>query len=126
MKDDEEEALIERARAALARDAESLDAPTRARLSAARRNALDALVPAKPGLQPGWLPVGVAAAAALVAVGVAFSARTPTPDAALEPASELEVLLGEDDPALYDEDLEFYAWLEEQTVATPAAGDDAG
>ena len=125
-KDVADEALVERARAAVAREAEQLDALTRVKLSAARRAALDELAQPRPGLQPGWLPLGAAATAALVAVGVALSLRTPPPEAGLEPVSELEVLLGDDDPALYDEELEFYAWLEQQPAVPPPATDDAG
>lgn len=126
-----DDALIARAQAAVEREVEGLDAETRARLSAARRAALAELdAPgrgAASGWRPGWVPVGAAAAVAVIAVGVAFSARTPAPEAAfkaaLEPATELEVLLADEDLALYDEELEFYDWLDEQALAEPA---DAG
>jgi hypothetical protein len=126
MKDQGDEALVARACAAVEREASQLDATTQGKLRAARRAALDALAPPRAGPQPAWLPVGAAATIALVAVGVGLSTRAPVPAAAIEPASEFEVLLGEDDPALYDEELEFYAWLDEQPVAPPPASDDAG
>lgn len=112
--DDHDESLIARARAAVDREVEGLDAATRARLSAARRTALAELEARRGGFAPGWAPVGVAAAVAVVAVGVTLSMRAPLPAAGVEPATEFELLLTNDDLALYDEELEFYAWLEEQ------------
>jgi hypothetical protein len=123
MNDDE---LIEHARRKVDAELEGMDKVTRLKLAATRRAALDQLAEPARGMQPGWLPVGAAAAVALVAVGVALGLRTPAPDAAAEAPSELEVMLGDDDPALYDDELEFYAWLDEQQVAPPPAGDDAG
>lgn len=130
-----DEALIAQAQAAVDREVEGLDAATRAKLSAARRNALAELEAsgrgALPGWRPGWVPVGAAAAVAVIAVGVALtvsapptvgSGRGPTP-AAAEPATEIEALLADEDLALFDEELEFYAWLEEEALDEQA---DAG
>ena len=122
MKDEE---LIERARAAVDREVEGLDAATRTRLSAARRTALAELEGPGRRFAPGWAPVGAAAAIAAIAIGMALSARSPVlaPEVAGAPGAELEALLSEDDPALYDEDIEFYAWLDEQALAErPDAG----
>lgn len=110
---------------------EGLDVPTRARLAQARARALDAY-DARSARSRNPLgiavPVGVLAAAALAAWIVSGPTASDR-DAPLgvADASDLEMLLGEEDLELY-EDLEFYAWLEEQGVveAPPAAGDDIG
>ena len=75
------------------------------------------------------MPAGAVAAAALVAVLVL---DPNNPGARREPAqvaalADLEILLGEEDLEMYDEEIEFYAWLEEQPEFTPpAAGDGVG
>ena len=111
MKDDEE--LIARAQAQVDREVEGLDVATRARLSAARRTALAELEAPTWGFGAGLVPIGAAAAVAVIAVGVALSPGAPAPDAAA-PATEIEVLLADEDLALFDEELEFYGWLDEQ------------
>lgn len=116
-RDDDFKELAGRTKAAFEREVEALDVATRQRLAAARRTALEQLdAPAR--LTPAWVPVGAAAAVAVVAVGVALSLRGPQPavNQGRDGATELELLLGEDDPALYAEDPEFYAWVEEQTA----------
>jgi hypothetical protein len=118
-----DEALIARAQAAVDREVEGLDAATRARLNAARRSALAELEAPRRGFAPGWVPVGAAAAVAVIAVGVALGNRGPAPEVAAEPATELEVLLADDELALFEEELEFYTWLDEQALGTQ---DDAG
>jgi len=131
--DDEQiEALTRRTRAALDREVEALDADTQRRLRLARHAALETL---EAPVRAGWMPVGAAAAVAVAAVGVALTLRGPAagPVPARDGATEVELLLGEDDLALYAEDPEFYAWVEEQTVEAQAAppgaeprSDDAG
>ena len=114
MKDDEE--LIARAQLEVEREVEGLDAATRARLNAARRSALAELDAPRRGVAFGWAPVSAAAAVAVIAVGVALN-RGPATVEVAEPATEIEVLLADEELALYDEDLEFYAWLDEQADA---------
>jgi hypothetical protein len=115
MKDDEE--LIARAQREVDREVEGLDAATRAKLNAARRAALAELEAPRRGFAHAWVPVGAAAAVAVIAVGVALDRPGPAPEVAAEPATELEVLLADDELALYEEELEFYAWLDEQANA---------
>lgn len=115
--------LIGRAGDAFTRDAEALDEITRQRLSAARRLALDELETPTRSRAFAWAPVGAAAVVAIAAVGVALVLRTPSappaPGADDGRTTEMELLLGDDDPALYDEEPDFYAWAAEQA-------DDAG
>jgi hypothetical protein len=116
-----------------------IDAATRSRLTQARYRALKELDPARRSpwwLALGakswaskWLPAGALAAAALAAVLLVW--RGPlTPDARLEgpPLADLDILLGDEPLEMLDEDLEFYAWLEEQPewTAPPTAGDGVG
>lgn len=131
--------LARRAREAFEREAEALDAATRQRLGAARRAAIEELEARLAGAArrsaPAWLPAGAAAAVAVAAVGVALTVRGPQPapvgapggDAA-EPATEMELLLGEDDLGMFAEDPEFVAWAVEEgaAAAAPEGADDAG
>jgi len=110
-------ALLERVRAALDAGAGTLDAPTLARLRAARRAAL-----ARAGERRRWyawpapprawlLPAGGFASLAVVALTVAlFTASQPgaAPHTALE---DVELLSSKADLELLD-DLDFYAWLQ--------------
>lgn len=124
-----------RAKEAFDRSAAELDAATRSRLTQARYRALEELRPkgSRLGLRWPLAPVGVLATVALAAFLVLWQAPPPTPsDEGLATASlnDLEILLGEDDVDLemLDEELEFYAWLEEQPefTASSAAGDGVG
>lgn len=135
--------LLRRAKTAFDAEAEALDAATRQRLAAARRAALAELeARGSRRLAPGWMPVGAAAAVAVAAVGVALTVRGPQPGAIApgaspasaaagdarggEPASEMELLLGEDALGMFDEDPEFVAWAVEAAGAPVAGSDDAG
>ena len=134
--------LMRRAKAAFDAEAASLDATTRGRLAAARRAALAELEAPVRRATPAWLPVGAAAAVAIAAVGVALTLRAPQPASpgsapgsgvvaatmpgsivalAAEPVTEVELLLGDDELALYAEDPEFVSWAVAETGA-----DDAG
>jgi hypothetical protein len=93
----------------------ALDAATRSRLTQARYRALEQRNGAP---TPAWrlsvIPLGTLAAAALVVwftVGQLPVATDNVPSAAL---GDLEILLGEEDLEMLDEELEFYGWLEEQ------------
>ena len=106
---------------------EQLDAGTRARLQAARQAATAELESRQRPAWQGWLPVAVAASAALVAVllwrapaespvAVASSGTTVAIDA-------LELVAAGDDLDLVAEDLEFYVWLEQAGLDVPDAHD---
>ncbi len=66
----------------------------------------------------GWrwalVPAGTLAATALVAWLTVW--QTPPANDAVQSAAlgDLEILLGEEDLEMLDEELEFYGWLEEQ------------
>jgi hypothetical protein len=102
-----------------------LDAATRARLRRARQRAV-----AVPWPRFGWrilAPAGAVAAAAIALSVVLWQpAHDPTTEGSLQAASlgDLEVLLGEEDLEMLDEEIEFYAWLEQQPEFTPAEQDD--
>jgi hypothetical protein len=105
-----------------------IDGATRSRLTQARHRALQELKPA--GLRLRWqlYPVGALAAAAIAAF--LLFGQGVKPDAGLQADSldDLEILLGDEDLEMLDEEIEFYAWLEEQPELTaPAAtGDGVG
>jgi hypothetical protein len=124
--------LERRAQQAFDRSTAEVDAATRSRLTQARYRALEQL-PEAPGrrIPRAWLvPAGAAAAAALVAV-LLLQRSGPATDTGLEAGlapADLEILLGEEDLEMYDEEIEFYAWLEDQPELAPAApvGDGVG
>jgi len=93
----------------------ALDAGTRSRLTQARYRALEERKTIRAG---GWrwalVPAGTLAATALgvwLTVWQTPPAHEPVQSAAL---GDLEILLGEEDLEMLDEELEFYGWLEEQ------------
>jgi hypothetical protein len=92
----------------------ALDAATRSRLTQARHRALEERILQRDG---GWrsalLPAGAVAATALVA-WLAIWQSPPANVVPTESLSDLEILLGEEDLEMLDEELEFYGWLEEQ------------
>ena len=93
----------------------ALDAATRSKLTQARYRALEEQASARDrGWRSSLMPAGTVAATALVALLVVWQApqrpRVPDP----EPLSDLEILLGEEDLQMLDEEIEFYGWLEEQ------------
>ena len=123
----DEERWVERAREALDREAEGLDAATRSRLTRARSAAVEAA--GRPA-RPRWL-LAPALATALAVVAVAgFWNRPGEPAGAPEDTiptvagdqlvADLEILSADEDLELLA-DLEFYLWLESEL--TPA---DAG
>jgi hypothetical protein len=104
----------------------AIDAAMRSRLTQARHRALDELSSQRDsGWRSSLLPAGVAAATALVAWLVLWQ---PPPNQEVVQAAQLgdlEILLGEEDLEMLDEELEFYGWLEEQPEFADA-GDSVG
>jgi hypothetical protein len=92
-----------------------LDAATRSRLTRARHRALEELQPSKARWRWSFVPAGGVAVAAALAV-LLFVHPRPQTETALQssPLGDLEILLGEEDLQMLDEDIEFYGWLEEQ------------
>jgi hypothetical protein len=105
---DLERADLERRAQALFEDSvERLDARTRSKLTQARNRALDEV---KQGATRRWIwaPAGGFAVAAVIAVGVVlWPGRGPQPEAVVE---DLEIAAESD----LLQDVEFYAWLDEQ------------
>ena len=103
--------LEHKARALFEDSVERLDARTRSKLTQARNRALDEV---RKGARRRWIwaPAGGFALAAVVAVGVVlWPGRTQVPSpAALE---DLEIVADSDNLELL-QDVEFYAWLDEQ------------
>jgi negative regulator of sigma E activity len=118
--------LERRAKRAFDDSVAALDGATRSRLTQARHRALDEHAQRR---DRGWLatlaPAGAAAAMALVAWFVVWQ-QPPTTEVVQEAAlGDLEILLGEEDLEMLDEELEFYGWLEEQPEFENA-GDSVG
>jgi len=121
-----DERLARDAQQLLRRSAEDLDAHTLSRLNRARQDALAEYDrrAERPSRLRGWQTgLGAAAVCATAVVAVAlWVGRVPGPKlpgdetapakTAVEPASDLEVVLVDDDNLEMIEDLEFYDWLE--------------
>lgn len=102
-----------------------LDAATRSRLTQARYRALEQQQSARVGDWHRWLvPAGTLAATALVAWFTVWQMQPGGDAVQSAPLADLEILLGEEDLEMLDEELEFYGWLEEQPEF--AAGDSVG
>ena len=90
----------------------------RQRARGSRRRAIERSRSARPRAPRGWrwalVPAGTVAATALVAWLDVW--QTPPASDAVQAAAlgDLEILLGEEDLEMLDEELEFYGWLEEQ------------
>jgi hypothetical protein len=121
-----EAALERRAREVFEASVEQLDAGTRARLRAARAAALTELESRRRPAWQGWLPVAVAASAALIAVLLwRAPAESPVPVAssgATQAIDALEIVAAGDDLDLVAEDLEFYLWLEQAELDGQSGG----
>lgn len=113
MTDDErDDAIASRVRAHLERTSHELDARSRAQLRAAREQALDAA----PAPREVWPRRAVLAGAGALAVLVAlmrWRRESPPRDPFGESLEDLDILAAADDLELYDDDPEFYRWLEE-------------
>ena len=87
----------------------ALDAATRSRLARARELAL---AEARRGYRPSlstWVPVGAAAAAAVMAVAL-WSGGHQTPQGTESALDEFDIVAAGDDLDMMDEDPAFYAW----------------
>jgi hypothetical protein len=126
MNDERHSGLELRTKRAFDDSVAALDAATRSRLTEARHRALEELSPQR---RESWrtslLPVGALAATALVAWFVVW--QPPSNPAAVQSAQlgDLEILLGEEDLEMLDEEIEFYSWIEEQPEFADA-GDSVG
>ncbi len=102
------------------------DGATLSRLTQARHRALAELKTRAPSWQTRWLPAGATAVAAAVLLTVMMG-RLPDTETEFSTAAatDLEMLLSTDDLELIEE-LEFYAWLDEQPELQKAPGDGNG
>jgi hypothetical protein len=104
----------------------ALDAATRSRLTQARHRALEELASQRDrGWRSSLLPAGAVAATAVLAVLLVWQPPGDPPVVETEQLSDLEILLGEEDLEMLDEEIEFYGWLEEQPEFANA-GDSVG
>jgi hypothetical protein len=93
----------------------ALDAATRSKLTRARHRALEEQASSRDrGWRSSLVPAGTLAATAIVAWLVVWQVPPPTPDMSTAALPDLEILLGEEDLQMLDEEIEFYGWLEEQ------------
>ena len=132
-REETERAFERHAKQTFDRSVRGLDSATRSRLAQARRAALEHVD--ERGAGRGWTwslaPAGAVAASVLAVVLVLWQSD-PRPEVGLQPTAfqDMEILLGEDGfpIEMLDEEIEFYAWLEEQPeLSTPAAtGDGVG
>ena len=99
----------------------ALDAATRSRLTHARYRALEEAPRRDRGWRSALVPAGAIGAAALVAWLVMWQRPPASEDVHAASLGDLEILLGEEDLEMLDEELEFYGWLEEQ----PEFADDS-
>ncbi len=113
----EDDSFAARCRAVLASHAESVDGQTRSRLNQARQAALAEAAArrvARPFRVPGlWLPGGVLASAAALALAVWIArpvAPLVAPLAESTPLEDAEMLSSSEGPDLYADDAEFYDW----------------
>ena len=107
-----DEPISKRAKQAFDKSVDELDAATLSRLNRGRHAALaEAGRPQQAWLR--WMPATGVAAAALLAI---FMLQGPADiEAITAPASDLEILLGEESIEML-EDLEFYSWLDDEDL----------
>ncbi|MBT8442251.1 MAG: DUF3619 family protein [Gammaproteobacteria bacterium] len=106
----------------LRQSADELDAATLSRLNRARQSALDEMPRARGNGFGWWVPAGVTALVAMIAIGV-WQAGGPiegSPEIVPLTADEVadfDMLLDDGDLEML-EDLEFFAWLSETDMET--------
>jgi len=118
----------ERAKQLFDESVDRLDARTRSKLTQARYRALEQLTaPAGSVWRRPWAPAGAAAAALTVLLVLWLDAPERTVNGTFDMAatSDLELLLAEEELEMIQE-LEFYAWLEEQVELGDAQGVEDG
>ena len=100
-----------------------LDPQTLARLSEARRRAVDAVGQKHPGISLGWrIPASALALAFVGVIGGALwtGGSAPTPSASFTAANvDAPMMMTSDNLDMYS-DLDFYQWMESQDQAAPA------
>jgi hypothetical protein len=102
-----------KARALFDESVERLDARTRSKLTQARNRALDEVQKGAARRRWIWAPAGGFAVAAVLAVGILlWQDRTPSPAVAAA-IEDLDIVADQDNLDLL-QDMEFYAWLDEQ------------
>jgi hypothetical protein len=115
MSDEQDDDFERRTKRAFDDSVAALDAGTRSRLTQARHRALEELAARRDrSFRSSLFPAGAAAATALVALLVVWQLPPGREDLPTEQLGDLEILLGEEDLEMLDEELEFYGWLEEQ------------
>ncbi len=110
----------ERTKLLFERSVAALDGQTRSKLTQARYRALDEVAKRpRPAWSRSWLPAGAVAAVALLSLMLWQGQMDPLTDGGFDVAAvaDLEILLGEEALDMIEE-LEFYAWLEEQVELT--------
>jgi hypothetical protein len=107
-----DETLVQQAQEAFDQSVDGLDAATLSRLNRGRQAALaEAGHPGRQWLR--WMPATGLAAAVFLAV---VTLQEPGDvDVISAPATDLEILLGEESIEMFEE-LEFYSWLETQEL----------
>jgi hypothetical protein len=131
-----ERELEQRAKALFDDSVRDLDGATRARLAQARRRALEELEPRGSRFARDWRLAAAGALASLaLAIWLVPWQAEPVAVPAMQAAvfDDLELLLDEDlvldeDLEMFDEELDFYAWLEGQPefAAAASTGDGIG
>ena len=107
--------LENKARALFEDSVERLDARTRSKLTQARNRALDEVKKGAARRRWIWAPAGGFALAAVVAVSVVLWSGRPSPQPGPAALEDLEIVVDSEDlELLQDQDVEFYAWLDEQ------------
>jgi len=125
----EDRELEERTKLLFDESVSALDAETRSRLTRARYAALEELeTSSAPMWRPWWMPAG-AVAAGVLAVMVLWQGQPPgSPEAQgfdVAAVSDLDILLGDEELGMIQE-LEFYAWLDEQAELAPPNSGEGG
>ena len=105
-----------------------VDGATRARLVEARERALQNAGGARSSLGWSWslAPSGALAAAAVVAVLLFAHHPRSTEVGPQQFSTDLDLLLGKEDLAMLDDDIDFYSWLEDQPDFAPPTGNGDG
>ena len=120
--------LEERAKRLFEESVSALDAQTRSKLTRARHRALEEFDKTAPSWTAQWLPAG-AVAAGILAIGVLWQEPPPRVvgggDFNVAATTDLEILMGDEELDMIQE-LEFYAWLDEQAALSPQGSVEDG